>query len=55
VTVCCPDCFQPVQVRVSSKEGRCAECRPQRQHSVKREPNAQERWRQLLDEHGGSA
>jgi hypothetical protein len=35
-TVCCPECWQPVNVPPQAREGRCAACRPIRQHSIPR-------------------
>ncbi len=35
----CPACYEPVPVAPHAREGRCAECRPRRQHSIpRREP-----------------
>jgi hypothetical protein len=33
VRVCCPECYEPVAVAPNAREGRCADCRPVRQHS----------------------
>jgi hypothetical protein len=51
----CPDCYEPVPVRRSAKEGRCDQCRPSRRHSEPRKPNASERWARLMSEHGSAS
>lgn len=35
----CPDCLRPVDVPPGARDGRCAACRPVREHSRPRELN----------------
>lgn len=51
MTTFCPTCLEPVDVKAGAREGRCADCRPQRQHSRPR--SSRSGWVQLLAEHDG--
>ena len=35
-TTHCPSCYEPASVSPHAREGRCADCRPRRQHSTSR-------------------
>jgi hypothetical protein len=50
MTAACPDCYEPVAVPPSAREGRCSECRPFRRHSEPRIDRAKA-WQDFMAEH----
>lgn len=53
MTICCPECFEPVQAKPGAIEGRHPWCRPQpkRRHSDPRSSN----WTAFIAEHNAAA
>jgi hypothetical protein len=52
MTVCCPECYAPVDVPRNAREGRCSDCRPQRRHS---DPRPSKDLQQFISEHNSQA
>lgn len=50
MTVCCPECFQPVSRPPHARDGRCNRCRPSRRHSQPRTDSAKS-WQDFVDQH----